>query len=96
MLVKFTPPSLVNGYVMIDVPSYPQRLKYAKDLDINGEGVSGYDVMIKMLELANVHVKEVHIEGYEKFSDMLEDSELDSVNNEIAQVILNGVKLPKK
>jgi hypothetical protein len=98
-----------KGYVMLEIPSYPQRLKYIKECHFqvkkseNGievsDSMANIDALIKMVELAKIHVKEVHItkDGYEykDFEDMLSDADCDELNNDIAGVILNGIKLGK-
>jgi hypothetical protein len=116
-LIKFEPKAcketdgVFEGYVSIDIPSYPQRLKYIKDCqfqvskDEKGqvsvtESMSNIDALIKMVELAKIHVKEVKItkcgeEVYKSFADMLDDADCDEIINEISGVILNGVKLGK-
>ena len=116
-LIKFEPQAckekdgLFEGHVMIDIPSYPQRLKYIKECQFEvkkdekgevkvSESMSNIDALIKMVELAKIHVKEVNLlkngePAYKNFAEMLDDADCDEMINEISGVILNGVKLPK-
>jgi hypothetical protein len=116
-LIKFEPAAckekdgIFKGYVSIEIPSYPQRLKYIKECQFQvakddkgqvvvSESMSNIDALIKMVELAKVHVKEVKVtkcdeDVYKTFADMLDDADCDEMINEISGIILNGIKLGK-
>lgn len=95
-----------EGSVRIAAPSYPQRLKYLKELNLktqDGQVVSSLadnvDALLKMLDLAEkhvVHVAIVHKESakaYKTWPELLEDA--DDVCNEVAQLAVMGPKLGK-
>lgn len=95
----------LKGHVVIDMPNYIQRLQYVKECNFqvkDGEvsyGVNNIDALVKMIEVAKKHVKEVHLkkgkEEFKSFDDLLDDAEMDGVVNEVAGAILNGIKLGK-
>lgn len=114
-VIKFEPSickeedSKFKGYLSLDIPNYVQRLKYIKECGFkagkDGDSVvmgsmnDNIDALVKMIDLAKIHVKEIKLEKgdlvYKKFDELLDDSECDGIINEIAGVILNGVKLGK-
>lgn len=96
-----------SGIVKIEVPRYPQRLKYIKEcnfaMDEKGQvksGMDSIDSIIKMLEIASKHVQEVnlkHKDGAEFCTwDELQDNPMaDGILNEVASAVINGPILGK-
>lgn len=119
-LIKFEPevcrknPEAFKGHVVLDMPSYPQRLMYVKSCQFaikKGEDgthqvsddMSNIDSLVKMIDIAKAHVKEVHLKRkdgdtvveYKSYEDLLDDAYCDEISNEIAGAVINGVKLGK-
>ncbi len=97
-----------EGEVVINLPKYSERLALLKSLNFktsNDGKVEAssdqIDSMIKMIEIASKHVASVKVrridDGYEFNSiDELEyDKEGSELINEIANVIMSGVKMGK-
>lgn len=94
------------GKIKIEFPKYTQRLKYIQEcqfkLDESGEikiSVDSVDSIVKMIEIARGHVKEVdvtHIKtGYvfTQFEDLEDFQDCQEIINVIAGKILGGIQL---
>jgi hypothetical protein len=97
-----------KGSYTIEVPKFTQRLRYIKEcnfkLDASGNlsvSIEESDAIIKMIEIASQHVKELnieHVESGKKFDSMEQmeyDSDCDGILNEIGAKMLSGVQLGK-
>lgn len=96
-----------EGSIKLEMPSYPQRLKYFKECNFDlGKTDNGYeakmgsqniDALIKMLDIAKKHVKSVDLiredTSYASFDEMLDDSSCDELCQEIAGVVINGIRV---
>lgn len=107
-LVKETIKTEFEGKVSIEVPKYVQRMKYLKECNFKiGEGsqvqmgMESMDSIVKMIELAPKHVKNVSLshmksgDKFKKWEDLEEDYRCDQILNQIASVIVNGPQLGK-
>ena len=95
----------VKGYLVLVVPSYPQRMKYlgqigykVKDGKIDfSEGDDQLNAMIQSLEIAKAHYKEIHLEKadgvkIESYEDLEVDPDCEAVMNEVAAQVLQGFR----
>lgn len=98
----------IHGTVDILVPKYTQRLKYIQDCKFKTDDagnikvdMSSLDSVIKMVEISKKHVLNMDLLNeksgrlYKNFDDLEDDAECDGVINEIAGLVLSGVKLGK-
>lgn len=108
-VLKFVPSAvkdkLMKGHLMVEMPNYVERLRYMQECklvikDGSAEvGGSHIDALIKMIEASKKHVKEVELEvdkdRFTKFDELLDDPRFDSVINEVAAFVVNGVGVGK-
>lgn len=96
-----------KGEIKVEVLKFKQRLKYLKasGLAVNSEGEidpnsDQLDASIKMIEMAEPHIKEVNVEhesgvkagSYEELED---NPEFDSLISDIASFVFNAGQVGK-
>ena len=94
-----------DGDVTIAIPKYKERLAMLKDINFkfNGTeidaGLGQIDSMIKMVEIAELHIKRFNLtrngEYITSVDDLQYDKEGSDLLNEIGNVILSGIPMGK-
>ena len=106
MIIDYKPEDKdYEGTIKWDVPSYAQRLNYSKQCNyeiVDGQFVysaQNIDGLLKALELAKDHVKEVNLKRksdgreYKSYDDLLMDA--DEVCQELQGLVLSRPSLGK-
>jgi hypothetical protein len=102
-------PSPFTGHIMVEVPKYIERLQYIKDMKLSvgdsGEvkgDVGNIDQAIKVVEIAKKHIKEVALtvvstgQEVKSLEDLEYSFEGSQLMNEVANLVLSGIKLGNK
>lgn len=94
----------LDGFLLIAVPSYPQRLRYLQESGLDpkiSEGsvdvaMKNLGAMAKIVDAVSEHVKETHLQykdgsvKIQKWEDVLYNSDCDGIIQELALALLNG------
>ena len=102
--IEFTPSKEGwTGTVSLEMPSYLERIKLLKELNLKGSGKEveisdeTWDMAAKMVEISQKYTNGVELSFNGKEFRSLEDLEYYKegveVINEIAQTVINGVRL---
>ena len=113
--IKYIPKAIldpeckIDGYFVVVLPSYPQRLRYYQESQLDPEAKDGsvdkamkaLGSLAKLVDMLGPHVKEVHLQfkdgsGFIKtWEEVLHSPDCDQIIQELSGALLSGFQPSK-